>query len=246
MLAAYRRWAGRVPPMSMQVLAYMAVVSKDKDAWPWFRQGQEALAEFAMGRANPTEVDRRAVTRAMSPLLAVGAITVDLAATYRTSENSHARYRLNITAEADAERKQWEATESGRRRSADPRRKPEPQDGKRPMAHPAQDPSHRTFSGEAIGRNSASHRTFSGEPWDGNRPTKESEDYEEREDQGINPDLRAPVTAARDPDRTDEHTTVVPLNRYRPQPPWSTRAADTIAEATARRAAARTAAQETT
>lgn len=243
-LAAYRRWAGRIPPMSMQVLVYMAVVSKDKDPWPWFRQGQEALAEFAMGRAHPTDTDRRAVTRAMTPLLAAGAVTVDQAATYRASENSHARYRLNIHEEADAERKAWEDTAAGKRRTSDPRRKPDPQDENRPTTDPAEDPSHRTFSGRAIGRFPASHRTVCDEPQDGNRPTKETEDLEERDNQGISPDLGAPVTAARDLRRNDEPATVTDLARYRPRPPWTTRAADTVAEATARRAAARAAAQE--
>src|SRR4051812_14821525 len=75
-LAAFHRWAGKIPGTSMQVLTYMALVSKDKDDWPWYGQGQESLAQFALGRDNPGRADVRAVSRAMQPLLDAGAVTV--------------------------------------------------------------------------------------------------------------------------------------------------------------------------
>lgn len=74
-LAAYHRWAGTVPHRSMAVLAYMAAVSKDSDAHPWFGMGHEALASFALGK-KPTRTALRLVGDAVAPLLEVGAISV--------------------------------------------------------------------------------------------------------------------------------------------------------------------------
>ena len=50
--AAYARYAGKVPATSMQLLAFMAVVSKDDDAQPWYGQGHEALAVHARATAS--------------------------------------------------------------------------------------------------------------------------------------------------------------------------------------------------
>lgn len=180
-VSAYQRWAGRVPALSMVVLAYMAVVSKDADDWPWYGQGQAALAEFALGRENPDGADIRAVSRAMTPLLEVGAVTVERAASNRSDGNSTARYRLNLDARADAARAKWAESPDGKRRMTDPRRNRQPQDGNRRMASA----SHTTKSGGVIRRKVANHTTKSGKPYDGNRRTKEEEDQEERENRGI-------------------------------------------------------------
>src|SRR5689334_15321451 len=102
--AAYQRWAGKVPASSMQVLVYMAVVAKDSDDWPWYGQGQAALAELPLGRGVPDAADIRAVSRAMARLLDAGAVTVERAATHRSDGNSTARYRLNLHDAADAAR----------------------------------------------------------------------------------------------------------------------------------------------
>ena len=68
-LAAYAKWAGKVPPTSMQLLVYMAAVSKDSDRRPWFGQGHQALAQHALGRPAPTRgADIAAVERALAPL----------------------------------------------------------------------------------------------------------------------------------------------------------------------------------
>ena len=188
-LAAFRRWSGKVPGTSMLLLTYMALISKDKDEWPWYGQGQEALAEFALGRENPNGTDVRAVSRAMQPLLDAGAVSVERAATNRGDGNSTARYRLNITENADRARQKWEESHDGKRRMADPRRKGSPYDEKRrvdgPVDNLPQDQIHTTVSGRAIRRKVTSHTTVSDEPYDGNRRAKEEEDQEERENRGI-------------------------------------------------------------
>lgn len=226
--AAFRRWAGRVPGTSMQVLTYMALVSKDKDDWPWFGQGQEALAEFALGRENPDRTDVRAVSRAMQPLLDAGAVTVDRAAAARTGGNSTARYRLNLTDEADGERRKWKET----------------CDEKRRKSKPAKDPQRTTESGHDVRRKVAQRTTVSDATYDGNRRTKEEEDQEEQENQGIRGDLRTAVTLAREPRAEAEPAPVVELfpgasqeARYRPPPRWSTSAMTEVEAATERRRA---------
>jgi hypothetical protein len=241
-VAAYHRWAGKVPPLSMQLLIYMAVVAKDSDDWPWYGQGQAALAEFAMGRSDPDETDRRAVGRAMTPLLNAGAVTVERAATQRSDGNSTARYRLNLDDAADAARRAWEDSPSGQRRTSDTRRKAKPQDGKRPMGRATQDQSHRTESDRVIGRFVASHRTESDEPQDGNRRTKEKEKTkrsEKTEEEAV--DLPAAVTLPREPSaapRTAPVVEIFPGAATRP-PIKMSRAQQAIAEATANREAAR-------
>lgn len=96
-LAAYALYAGRVPPLSLQLLAYMAVVSKDDDPRPWYGQGHAALAEHALGRAAPIErADIKAVERAIQPLLAVKAIITDRRASVRRDGSHTVRYRLQL------------------------------------------------------------------------------------------------------------------------------------------------------
>lgn len=257
-LAAYRRWSGRVPPTSLMLLVYMAIVSKDKDEWPWYGQGQEALAEFALGRENPDTTDVRAVTRAMTPLLEAGAVTVERAASNRNDNNSTARYRLNLTDRADAEREAWEQSPAGQRRVADTRRKGKPQDGNRRMATPVEDASHTTVSGQVIRRNSANHTTVCDEPYDGNRRTKEEEEEEERENRGIGveetttshpsrattPPTIAPVVQLF-PGIADEPTAPTGPPPYEPPVPWSRRdfGLNNLSEASARIAAKRAARQ---
>ncbi len=106
-LAAYAKYSGKVPPLSMVLLAYMAVVSMDSDSHPWFGRGHKALAEHALGRAAPIEeADVRAVERAIAPLLKVGAIFVDRRAAPRGDGVNTVRYRLNLR--SDVPRKPWD------------------------------------------------------------------------------------------------------------------------------------------
>lgn len=95
---AYALYAGRVPATSMCLLAYMALVSKDNDSRPWFGKGHAALADAALGRQLPhTRADIAAVERAITPLLAVGAIEADRRGSVRTSGPNTVRYRLNLS-----------------------------------------------------------------------------------------------------------------------------------------------------
>lgn len=96
-LAAYALYAKHLPAKSMQVLAYMALVSKDNDEYPWYSQGHEALASFALGRPDPiTETDLKAVQRALKPLFDAKAITVERRGAMRRDAPSTARYRLEL------------------------------------------------------------------------------------------------------------------------------------------------------
>lgn len=96
---AFALYAGKVPPLSMQILAYMALVAKDTDPRPWFGKGHAALADAAMGRPLPiTEADERAVRRAVQPLIRIGAVEVDRRPSPRsTGRYRTVRYRLNLT-----------------------------------------------------------------------------------------------------------------------------------------------------
>lgn len=212
-LAAFRRWAGKVPASSMMLLTYMALVSKDKDDWPWYGQGQESLAEFALGRENPDRTDVRAVSRAMQPLLDAGAVTVDRASAARADGNSTARYRLNISDRADAERRKWEETHDGKRRTS----------------KPDQDPQRTTKNGGDVRRKVARRTTVSDATYDENRRTKEEEDQEERENQGISGSSQTASHSSRAREPSDEPPNVIPI-RSRSQ-----RTAALLAEAAARR-----------
>jgi hypothetical protein len=228
-VAAYQRWAGRVPGNSMQVLVYMALVAKDSDDWPWYGQGQAALAEMAIGRENPDRSDLRAVSRAMQPLLDAGAVTVDRAGAARGDGGTTARYRLNLHERADAERRKWEETHDGKRRTSDARR----------------GPRHTTKTGNDIRRFPTQHTTVSDATYDGNRRTKEKEKIkrsEKTEEEAV--DLPAAVTLAREPEADENPSVVVEMfpgaaqeARYRPPPRWTSRTQDAIAEAQANIAA---------
>lgn len=96
-IAAYALYAGRVPATSMQLLAYMACISKDDDKKPWYGQGHAALAEHALGRSAPiTRADIKAVERAIAPLAEKGAITTDRKAAVRSDGPNTVRYRLHL------------------------------------------------------------------------------------------------------------------------------------------------------
>lgn len=90
---------------AMRLLVYMANVARDDDSTPWFGMGHAALAEHALGRepGDDGEVstsDLRAVRRAITTLLNVGAITVTRPANGRRAEHKTVRYRLHLLAPA--------------------------------------------------------------------------------------------------------------------------------------------------
>jgi hypothetical protein len=168
---AFRLWSGKVPPLSMAVLAYMAAVSVDDHAEPWCGVGHKALAEFALGRSQPIaedepgdSVDLRAVRRAITPLLEVGAVYVMRRASPNRATHKTVRYGLNV--------------------------------GLYAARSPA---GHRTESDRVIGRNSVDHRTEFGTSQDELRPTEEYEEYEELQEEEV-VDLPADLTVSRECD----------------------------------------------
>lgn len=100
-IAAYTLYAGHVPATAMQILAFMAVVSRDEDRHPWYGQGHQALARHALGR-EPNTAGVRAVERAIRPLAEVGAITTDRKPSVRRDGPHTARYRLHLDTPAEA------------------------------------------------------------------------------------------------------------------------------------------------
>lgn len=191
-VAAYQRYAGKVPATSMQLLAYMAVVSKDEDARPWFGQGHAALAEHALGRPVPLErADIKAVERAMAPLVAAGAVTVDRRGAVRRDGPNTARYRLHLTAphiprktgDVEAESIDQSLVDNG---PADAARPPE--------------------NGAHVPRNSGSHPPENGPTSPGKRGTEEpggTTRSEKTEEEIL--DLRTAVTVVRAPPTRCEH-----------------------------------------
>lgn len=134
-LAAFRLYAGKIPPLSMNLLTYMALISLDRDSEPRYWEGHAALAVHCLGReeAPVSDSDLRAVRRAITPLFAAGAITVARHSS-PDREKPTVSYRLWLTAPAP--------------------------DGKRPV----------------------NNRRPTGASPDGNRPPKEYEETEEREE----------------------------------------------------------------
>jgi hypothetical protein len=173
--AAYTTWAGKVPPLSMVVLTYMALVSRDGDRQPWFGQGHAALAVHALGRVEPvTEADIRAVERAVAPLAKAGAIRADRRASVRRDGPSTVRYRLNLWP-SDVPRNSTDDTA---------------------VDIDADHPSRPTESGAHVPRNPESRPTESVATSHGNRGTEEYEEYEEQEkEEGV--DQIAAVTVPR-------------------------------------------------
>jgi hypothetical protein len=94
-LAAYRLYAGKIPPLSMNALAYMSLVALDKDGEPSWWEGHEMLAVRCLGRPEPvTKSDLRAVERAITPLFGAGAITTVRHASGHHGRLVTVRYRL--------------------------------------------------------------------------------------------------------------------------------------------------------
>jgi hypothetical protein len=111
-LAAFRLYAAKVPPLSMNALAYMALISLDADAEPWWRQGTDALAVMALGRdelvetgdskedARARKAMEHACERVLKPLFAAGAITTTVRSSGHPDRARYAKYRLWLTAPA--------------------------------------------------------------------------------------------------------------------------------------------------
>jgi hypothetical protein len=190
-LAAFRLYAGKVPPLSINVLVFMSLVAMDKDREPEYWEGHEALAVHCLGRdeASIDGSDLRAVRRAITPLFEKGAITVTRHSSGRGEKGVTARYRLWLVTPAPDEKRPVDNQDAV---------SPSP-DGNRPTA------------GASIGRKVADHRTKSGRAPDGNRPAKEyeeTEELEERQEYPLPPSDSVPVRAREVPDESDETMSV--------------------------------------
>jgi hypothetical protein len=105
-LAAYRLYAGKIPPTSLNVLAYMSLVSLDKDADPSWWEGHEMIAIRCFGRPEPvTKADLRAVERAITPLFRAGAITTIRHASGHRGRTVTVRYKLWLSQPAPDEKR---------------------------------------------------------------------------------------------------------------------------------------------
>lgn len=90
-------WGDKLPPKSLVLMVYMATRSLDSDEMPWFSRGHKHLAEHAFRRPSPAQrADVKAVERAMSPILRLGAAVADRRAAIRNDGPSTARYRLSL------------------------------------------------------------------------------------------------------------------------------------------------------
>lgn len=217
-IAAYQRYAGKVPGLSLAVLVYMALVSKDKDAWPWFTLGQHAIAEHALGRSHPSAADLRAVQRAIGPLIEAEAVTVDRAGAARSDGNSTARYRLNLHDDADKARREWLDTPDGKRRMSNP--------------HKARrDP---TVSDGDTRRKVTRDPTVSDETPDGNRRAKETQGDKRSEKTKEEGSSQTASHPPREDSSEDPSGVVVEMFADRP-PPKRTRLADESLDGAARR-----------
>lgn len=118
MLAAFKLYAGQVPPTSLNVLAYMAAVALDRDAEPRFWEGHAMLAIRCLGSVEPvSEADLRAVRRAVTPLFTVGAITVDRHSSGHRSKAITVRYRLWLACPAPVGNRPVQKSRVGRKAS---------------------------------------------------------------------------------------------------------------------------------
>lgn len=65
----YGHYAGKVPPLSMLALVFMALTALDRDDPPLFWGGHQSIAVNVLGRRGEfTDSDARAVRRLITPL----------------------------------------------------------------------------------------------------------------------------------------------------------------------------------
>ena len=185
-MAACRLYSGKLPSKSMLVLNWMALVSLDKDAEPWWSQGHEELAKMPLGRPEPiTAADLRAVERAITPLFERGAITVDRHSSGRPGNPQHARYRLWLRYPAPDENRRVEHRSAPVEERRAQRRRAAADiaavQDLRSAESPAPDENCRVLDASTR-RKVVQHPTKSDGTPDEKRRTKEYEEYEEREE----------------------------------------------------------------
>lgn len=179
-LAAYRLYAGKIPPTALNLLVYMATVSLDKDAEPSWWEGHETLAIRVLGYPEPVgKAGKGAVERAVKSLLDGGAITTTRHASGHAGRVTTVRYRLWLESPAPEGMRQRE-----KRRLQ----------GKRPVDNPVDDASAThgnrgkqdgQLPTETVGSN-GQLPTVSVAATHGNRGTKEEEEdlKQERDNTG--------------------------------------------------------------
>jgi hypothetical protein len=132
-LAAYRLYAGKVQATSLNVLAYMALVSLDKHPEPSWWEGHEMLAIRCFGYSEPVgEAAMRAVRRAITPLFTEGAITTIRHASGHHGRIITVRYRLWLQHPAPDEKRPKPRSGIGRKTAEHRTKNGRAQDGNRP------------------------------------------------------------------------------------------------------------------
>lgn len=214
----FQLYAGKVPATSFQVLTYMALVSKDADARPWFSKGREALALFALGRTGPFgRADAKAVERALGPLFDVGAIETDRRSSVRRDGDSTARYRLNLNPLDGPQGKPHAPRKAGAVKAAeDPQRPPE--------------------SGPHAPRKTGPRPPETVPTPPEKRGPEENEDFSRSEIEEEMADLQTACTSSRAREPSEPPSNVIPIER--PPPRLGRLAAENLAGAAARRARA--------
>lgn len=202
-IRVYATYGTMLGDHAMRALVYMALVSMDGDAEPWFGLGQEALSELAFGRKVPSadddpagrEATLKAVRRATAELQKAGAIRTSARARFGAQRSQNARYRLYLDIPCPSARPPLPGRAPDGKRpmvTGEPRppdvSRPHPPDGKRPMPPDAGSPvppdGNRPADGGTTGRFVSDHRTKNVRPPDEKRPTKEKEEEEERINDG--------------------------------------------------------------
>lgn len=199
-MRAYATYGSIVGDRALRALVYMALVSADGDAEPWFGLGAEALSELAFGRKVPSqdedrkgrEAALRMVGRVVEDLKEVGAIRLSEHARYGVHRATATRYRLYLDRPCpDGYVKSPHGNTTPPRRPSD-RNRPKGSDGERLVDNPSppDNPSDTDCPkgsdagcrepGETFGQNLSDLRTDFVGPSDKICPTKEKEDYEER------------------------------------------------------------------
>ncbi len=212
-LDAFRLYSAKVPATAMSALAFMALVSMDKDDEPWFQMGYEAIAVTALGREPVTETgdakaDARAqkamevaCERALRPLFENGAITTVERSSGRPGKSRHAKYRLWLVKPApDDKRDPRHRSDKSAPYENRGVHNPVPED-------PASYGNRRVPDASAL-RNSCQHPTETVPVPYENRRAKEYEEYEERsknlEEYSLLSSDSVPVRAREAPDESDD------------------------------------------
>jgi hypothetical protein len=201
-MAAYTLYAGTLQPKPMHLLTWMALVSLDSDAEPWWSQGHEVLARMPLGRPEPiTPADLRAVERHITPLFEAGAITVARHSSGHPGGVHHVRYRLWLRHPAPDENRRAE-------HRAAPVENRRARRGPTATENPPAPVENRRVPTDGTRRKVVSHPSENGAAPVENRRAKEYEDYEERIKNQEHPLLSSDSVPVRAREAGDDNTEV--------------------------------------